>query len=114
MSEWTKEQLIEKLKKLGPYKKEPTEIHAGIQWYKVIDRNGVPLVNYDIAEDKADFICQGVNNFDTLLGASRIGLSYINAVITKCPRPLQDLELDKASIEVAIAAAEEKKEVARK
>lgn len=63
--------MMSELKDLVPYRKEPTAIIAGIQWYKVVDKNGVPLVNFDIAEDKADFICKGVNNFDGLLAACK-------------------------------------------
>ena len=41
-----------------------------------------------------------------LLVACRIGLSYIEAVISGVPRPIQDLQEDKEQVERAIADAE--------
>ena len=76
MSEHTKDEFFDVLMKMGPYRKEPTEIVVGIQWYKIVDKNGVPLVNYDMAEDKADFICLCVNSHDDLFVACERYIAY--------------------------------------
>ena len=76
MSEYTKGEFFDVLIKFGPYRKEPTEIVVGIQWYKIVDKNGVPLVNYDMAEDKAAFICLCVNSHDDLFTACKRYIAY--------------------------------------
>ncbi len=52
-------------------------------------------------------ICQCVNSHDDLLAACKVGLTYINALITKTPRPIMDLSSDKKQIDQAIAKAKE-------
>lgn len=76
MSE-TKSKWMDKLNALRPYRKVPDEIVAGIAWYKIVDKNDVPLVNFAIAEDKADFICQAVNSQPDLYDACKIMLQEI-------------------------------------
>ena len=44
-----------------------------------------------------------------LLVACRVGLSYINAIITKVPRPIGDLQEDKELLETAIAGINDSK-----
>jgi len=43
---------------------------------------------------------------DDLLAACKVGLSYINAIVCKVPRPILELQEDKELVEAAIKKAQ--------
>lgn len=71
------------LQDLKPYKKKITWSGSKVRWCKVVDKNNVPLVNFPIPEDKADFIINRINSYDALLTACQ-KLTNIAEVVGHC------------------------------
>lgn len=54
-------------------------------------------------------ITEVVKQRDDLLAACKVGLSYIKAILSRVPRPIQDLQEDKKQVEQAISQAKPEK-----
>jgi len=63
---------------------------------KADDGDYVDYENYEILEQQRD----------DLRDACRVGLSYINAIVCKVPRPILELQEDKELVEAAIKKAQ--------
>jgi len=75
---------------------------------QVMDEDGNDLNNTQIANAKE--LVRRWNAFEeegdvsNLLEACKVGLSYVNAIVCKVPRPISELQEDKELIEAVIAS----------